>query len=232
MGKRWRWAGLAVAPLLLPPALYLGAALVLERVPVNAGFRPAPEGVLVGVIDNGVHADLILPVQAAGIDWRRSFPLAGFPRLGWDESALRYITVGWGQREFYLETPTWADVRPGTALRALLGIGGTVLHVAYWPPLKESPRIVWTILSPEAYRRLADYVAASLARDGEGGAIQIAGEGYAHNDAFFAARGDYGPILTCNEWASRALAHAGVRTGLWTPFPAAVLDHLRQVPDG
>jgi uncharacterized protein (TIGR02117 family) len=232
MRKAWRWALAVAAGLLGSVVLYLAAALLLSRLPLNADFHPAPEGVLIGVIDNGVHADLLLPIQAAGVDWRDRFRLAAFPRLGWAPSELRFVSVGWGQREFYLATPSWAELRPAVAARALLGLGGTVLHVAYWPALKDSSRIVWTVIPVEAYRRLAAYVAGSLALDGEGRTQLVNGAGYGQNDAFFAATGRYGPILTCNEWLSRGLAAAGVRTGLWTPFPGAILEHLRAVPAG
>ncbi len=39
--------------------LYLAAALVLSRIPVNADFRPAHRGVRIGVIDNGVHTKML-----------------------------------------------------------------------------------------------------------------------------------------------------------------------------
>ena len=225
--RRWL-AGVAIG-LASPFVLYAAAALVLSRVPVNADFRSAPQGVLIGVIDGGVHADLILPVNSSGVDWRRTFRLSAFPRLAWDEEVLHFITLGWGHREFYLRTPTWADVEVGVMARSLLGIGGTVVHVAYWPPLTDSDNIAWVVIPVEAYRTLAAHVAGSLARDGEGRAVWIEGAAYRENDAFFTANGDYGPILTCNEWASRALSKAGVRTGLWTPFPGAILDHLRAI---
>jgi uncharacterized protein (TIGR02117 family) len=229
--RSWRgWTLVLASAMAAAPALYLAVALVLERVPLNGGFRAAGEGVPIGVYSNGVHAELLLPVRAAGIDWRDTFRLDAFPRLDANAAPPDVISVGWGHREFYLETPTWADVRPLTALKAVLGLGGSLLHVAYWPPLAEDDASAWTVVPVATYRRLAAYVNASLARDSKGRPRWIEGAAYTDNDAFFAAVGDYGPILTCNEWVGRALAAAGVRTGLWTPFPGAILDHLRAVP--
>ena len=50
MRKLRRWAGGLVLALVLPPVLYLAAALVLSRIPVNADFRSAYRGVRIGVI--------------------------------------------------------------------------------------------------------------------------------------------------------------------------------------
>ena len=229
--RGWRgWTLAIVAALAAPPALYLAAALILERVPVNGDFRAAAEGVPIGVYSNGVHAELLLPVSAAGLDWRETFRLDAFPRLDAAVAPPAVLGIGWGHRDFYLETPTWADVRPTTALKAVLGLGGSLVHVAYWPPLAEDDASAWIVVPVATYRRLAAYVGANLARDAAGQPRWIEGAAYGDNDAFFAAVGDYGPILTCNEWVGRGLAEAGVRTGLWTPFPGAILDHLRAVP--
>jgi uncharacterized protein (TIGR02117 family) len=225
-----RWAAVLAGLLASLAGLYLAAALVLARVPVNGEFRPAAGGVQVGVVSNGVHADLLLPVNAGGVDWRERFPLAAFPGLSPAADAPAYVSIGWGHRQFYLETPHWTDVRPLTALRALLGVGGSLLHVSYWPPVAAGENVAWTWVPIAAYRELATYVEASLAPDDAGRARPIVGEAYRENDAFFEGKGAYGPLLTCNEWTGRALARAGIRTGVWTPFPAAVLDHLRALP--
>ncbi len=227
MRKLRRWAGGLILALVLPPVLYLAAALVLSRIPVNTDFRPAHRGVRIGVIDNGVHTDLILPVRAGAVDWRRRFPLAAFPGLDAAAPGPRYLSLGWGHREFYLTTPTWADIRAVTAAKALLGIGGSVLHVSYWPGALRGDNVVWVRVSKPAYAQLVAYVEASLKRDAVGRTIAVAGVSYRRNDDFFEAEGRFGPFSTCNEWSRRALAAAGVQTGLWTPFSGAILAHLR-----
>ncbi|MDP6707300.1 MAG: TIGR02117 family protein [Alphaproteobacteria bacterium] len=224
-----RWLGWLALALGLPPVLYVAAALVLSRIPVNADFVPVEIGVQIGVIDNGAHTDLILPVDAAGIDWRRRFPPTAFPGLRNASWASRYLSIGWGHREFYLTTPTWAETRPWTALKAILGLGGTVLRVSYWPSRPGGRGVVWVGISEAAYLRLAAYVEGSLTRDGAGRAIAVMGAGYRSNDAFFLAEGRFGPFNTCNEWSRQALAQAGVRTALWSPLPGPLLEQLRDI---
>src|SRR5215213_7018326 len=68
--RRWgwrRWALLAVAAI---PALYLLAALFGSLIPVNRGWVEPDQGVTVYLADNGVHADIIMPAVAQGLDWR------------------------------------------------------------------------------------------------------------------------------------------------------------------
>ena len=71
--------------------------------------------------------------------------------------------------------------------------------------------------SPPASIRLAAFVRDTL---GTGGKVA---NGYGPDDVFYDARGTYSAIGTCNEWTGRALRHAGVRVGAWTPFPATVM---------
>ena len=45
--------------------------------------------------------------------------------------ALEWIAFGWGDREFYIHTRTWRELRPGAAASALLGLGPAAMHVEY-----------------------------------------------------------------------------------------------------
>lgn len=204
--------------------LYFAAALVLGLIPLNQAYRPAEMGIDLFIRTNGVHADLIVPVSAAGIDWTTTL------RLGAIRSAKapdEYLAIGWGDRGFYLETPRWSDLRFTTALSALTGLDATVLHVE----VLDAEPVVGARgrhfrVTPENYRRLADFVAASFAVDGRGSTIIVPQAHYGDRDAFFEARGRYSLFVTCNEWTRRALAEAGVRVPVWAPFDRALLFQL------
>lgn len=202
----------AAATLALLLLGYGAAGLVGGAVPVNAGWRPPPQGVTIWVESNGIHTGLLVPKVAAGIDWRPWAPAGHLrdPRYG----GYGYLAIGWGERDFYLGTPRWADLRPGTVLAAALGSGRTLLHVEHLPaPGPDARRIV---LRPEEYRRLVRFIAASRAGGGR------RWRGYGPNDVFYDARGRYDALRTCNSWTGEALAAAGVRVGRWTPFPVTV----------
>ncbi|MDQ3077985.1 MAG: DUF2459 domain-containing protein, partial [Pseudomonadota bacterium] len=113
--------------LLAIPALYLLAALIGGVASVNRDWREPDTGVTIYLADNGVHADLILPAVAGGLDWRPLLPATDFAAVPADAN---WIAFGAGERRVYLDTPTWADITPRTIWAALTG-GERVMHVEW-----------------------------------------------------------------------------------------------------
>lgn len=222
MRRRWVHALLAFAA---APASYLLLAVVLGAWPVNRGFVEATNGVAIYVRTNGVHAEIVVPTRAAGVDWSIDHPPRHFRRL---DAPLAWIAFGWGDRDFYLTTPTWRELRVRTALVALSGLGQGAMHVEYVdrPEAYASQRVR---ISPAQYRRLVEYLRASFRRDTQGRPIRIDAPGYFDTDAFYEAIPVYTFWYTCNEWVRRGLAEAGVRTAAWAPFDIAIFLQLRAV---
>ena len=220
VGRTARWL---IAGLFLTFAGYGAAGMVGGAIPTNSGWTPPDAGVRIYVESNGIHTGLVLPVTAEGVDWRdllRPEDLRD-PRY----ATYSHVSIGWGERTFYLETPTWADVRPKTVAAAAIGSDRTVMHVDHVPPPRvgadSEGDVRAIILRPEEYRRLADFIRASFRSEGsQRPAHQY---GYADYDSFYDANGHYNAITTCNSWTGNALRHAGVRVGAWTPFPVTVL---------
>lgn len=199
------------------------AGLVGGAFAINRGWAPPEAGVRVWVEDNGIHTSIIVPVAAEGVDWRdlvRPEDLRD-PRF----AGHSHLSIGWGDRAFYIGTPTWGELSPKTVLRAAVGSEDTVLHVGHLAEPVEEASVRSVLLRPEEYRRLADFIRASFAvgPDGRAGSVP----GYGRSDAFYAAHGRYNAIRTCNSWTGEALRHAGVRMGAWTPFSATVMPWLR-----
>jgi uncharacterized protein (TIGR02117 family) len=215
-----RWAGTG---LLLLFAGYGAAGMAGGAIPSNAGWRPPESGVRIYVESNGIHTGLVLPMSAEGVDWRDLLRPEDVrdPRY----AAYSHVSIGWGERTFYLETPTWGDVRLKTVTAAAVGSDRTVMHVDHVPEphigAGSEGDLRAITLRPEEYRRLADFVHKSFKK--EGGERPVHQYGYAVYDSFYDARGHYSAIATCNAWTGDALRHAGVRVGAWTPFPVTVL---------
>jgi len=219
MGRRNVRVGRAVARgigwLLAVPAAYVAAGLAGGAVPVNRDWRAPARGVTIWIESNGVHTGIVVPKVAAGVDWRgiaRPEHLAD-PRYGGHD----HLSFGWGERTFYLETPSWWDVRPRTVLAAAFGSDRTLMHVDHVPRPRTEPAVRPLVLTPDQYRRLAAHIRASFA-PGAGHR-----SGYGPYDAFYEARGRYSAVRTCNSWTGAALRAAGVHMGWWTPFPATVM---------
>lgn len=204
---------------LLALYLYACAGLVGGALPTPSVPRP-PEGVTIWVENNGVHTGLVLPLVAAGVDWR---PIVRPEHLRDPRLASRWLAIGWGDRDFFLGTPTWADVDPGTVLAAAVGSSATLVHLEHIRRPGTGPDVRAVVLRPEEYRRLAAFVRASI--DTRGGRLRWR-HGYSRFDTFYAGTGRYSAVMTCNEWTGEALRRAGVRMGRWTPFPATVMAWL------
>lgn len=184
-------------------------------IPRNAQWREPREGIEIMVETNGVHTALVMPLVTPEKDWRADFP-ADDIRLS--ERPYTHVSVSWGEREVFLNTPTWWDLRPGTVLR-IAGVGGEgLLHIAHYVRPAPSDRARPLTLTREQYRRLVAEVERWVPR-GE----RVRYDGYAGYDVFYEAHGRYTTTNTCNQWTSNTLAKAGVRTGWWTPFAGGVM---------
>lgn len=192
---------------------YLAAALIGSSIAANADWRPPASGVRIFVADNGVHTDLVLPARDFA-DLVRPAHFAD-PR----RAAQPMLMFGWGDRDFYLNTPSWWQMNPLRAVRALAGMGPTVVHVSAIPEPRPGAKIRTLLLRPEEYARLLAHVRGTFA---PGAPVH----GYGGHDAFYAAHGGYSAFRTCNEWSAGGLRAAGVRMGAWTPFAFGVMQWL------
>lgn len=205
------------------PLLYFLAALLGSLIPANPAWREAERGITIFVRTNGVHTWLMVPNVAGGVDWR---PLAPARHIKDPRYAGNYIAIGYGNRDFYLNTPTWGDLSPRVALAAAFGRGPSLVHVEHErdPAPNEYQRPI--VLRDDEYRKLAAHVRQSIAIDSFGRSIPLLGRGYGPADVFYRGRGRYDAHRTCNEWTGEALRAAGVRTGIWTPLSQSIMLRL------
>lgn len=215
----WRKTLWIAAVPLLALYLYVCAGLVGGALPAPSAPRPRG-GVTIWVENNGVHTGLVLPLVASGVDWR---PIARPEHLRDPRLASRWLAIGWGDRDFFLGTPTWADVDAGTVVAAAIGSSHTLVHLEHIRRPRTGPDVRAVMLRPDEYRRLAAFVRSSI--DTRGARLRWR-HGYGNFDAFYAGTGRYSARVTCNEWTGEALRRAGVRMGRWTPFPATVMAWL------
>ena len=207
----------------------------------GAGELPCPL-ITIAVLSNGAHTDFLLPAMlplpreealaavaaetAGPLFWSDIFPVP--PELKGYGASL-YVYIGWGERDFYLNTPTWADIKPGLLVRAAVG-GPAALHVEYGPAPDLAglePDYAILRLTRAEYAALARFILSYTPRDPDGGALRIDAPGYGPYDAFYEAGGSFSMFNTCNTWAARGLAVAGQAVPRWTNLAWFVLYHLR-----
>ncbi|PSJ40390.1 TIGR02117 family protein [Sphingomonas deserti] len=206
------------------PFLYFLAALVLGAIPANRGWQEPKDGITIFLRTNGVHTWIVVPKVTPEMDWRPYAPGAHLKDPRW--GAADHVALGYGNRTFYLETPTWGDLTMKNALLAMFGRGRSLMHAdhIHHPRPEEWQRPLR--IRHEEYRRLAAHIAKSFQRDAQSHTIPVLGRGYTSSDMFYEAVGHYNAFYTCNSWTGEALRAAGIRTGAWTPLSQSIMWRL------
>src|SRR3546814_10757460 len=169
----------------------------------------------------------MVPTVTAEMDWR---PLAPASHIKEPRLAGTYLAFGFGNRDFYLTTPTWADLTFKTAFAAAIGGGPSLIHVDHETDPVEDEYTRRMVVTPEQYRRLARYIRESFQLDEAGRSMPLIGRGYGWSDVFYASRRAYNFVRTCNEWTGEALRTAGIRAGVWTPLAQSIMWRLEAAP--
>lgn len=152
---------------------------------------------VIGVLIAGWHTGLILPIAEVG-------PLR--PLLE-NDPHLRYLSVGWGSRRFYMA----AHPSSGDALAALFRSSSAILVQGVSLPnglSARGARIHWVCADREELLRANRYIEASLSRR-DGKPIDL-GPGPVAASRFYASSGHYSMLTTCNTWTVGALQYAGL----------------------
>lgn len=188
----------------------------------NPEWTEPADGIEIMVGDNGVHTELVLPLVTPEKDWRATFPAVDVPA---STAPYTHIAISWGEREVFLNTPTWSDLTLSTAIGALAG-GEALIHVAHYIRPAPGPDNRPLRLTRGQYAKLVARIEAALVPNHR----HTRHRGYAEYDVFYAARGEYRWDNTCNQWTSDTLATSGVRTGRWTPFAGGVMKWVAKPP--
>ncbi len=169
------------------------------------------------ITTNGVHLDIILPVE--NIDPLFSEKLEILPNT-------KYVAFGWGDKQFYINTPEWKDLTFKTAFNALFLKSETAMHVTFYRNSYSTWRKLQ--LCSSQIDTLNIYIENSFQKDEKGSLQKIAVPGYYKTDTFYEANGSFSFFKTCNIWVNKALKETGVETSVWSPFDLGVLWHLRE----
>lgn len=213
-----RGIGRAASALCLALLAYVLAGIGGSLIPGNADWQEPDTGITIYVHDNGVHTGLVLPRSNLIANWS---DLVRPEQLTDPRYASDHLLFGWGDRTFYLETPTWGDLRPSTAFAALFGSEKSLVHVDHIATPQTANDLRAIRVTPDQYRQIASTIRAQFALDDAARSQPVTGYGRA--DVFYEAHGRYNAFKTCNEWVGSILRGAGVRVGVWTPFNFGVM---------
>jgi uncharacterized protein (TIGR02117 family) len=204
--------------------LYILAAFTLAYIPYNVHAVPCNEDCReIYILSNGVHTDLVLPLRNDMKDWS-AFVNPVNTRSG--DTAVRWVAFGWGDKGFYLETPTWADLKVSTAFKALFYLGTSAMHVTFYKKLEEGEHCKRIKVNRQNYARLVTYIQKSFALEQQK-PVLLPGKYYADGDSFYDAKGTYNLFFTCNTWANNGLKAASLRASWWTPFDQGIFQQYK-----
>ena len=198
---------------------YLLSAFCLSRITINKELNSSSD-VAIYIKTNGVHTDLVVPVKNKQIDWSSQVK---FSNTLLKDTTMQLLALGWGDKGFYLETPTWADLKFKVAFKAAFGLSAPAIHATFYRSLKESESCKKIMISQEQYSRLSNYILNSFQKDSTGHVKYIhTNANYNNTDAFYEANGSFNIFHTCNTWANKGLKISGQKCCLWTPFDKAI----------
>ncbi|SHL84156.1 conserved hypothetical protein [Chryseobacterium polytrichastri] len=205
--------------------LYGLMAYLLPFIEISAKDDGEKKEIPIYIYTNGVHTDIVMPVKNDMQDWSKKIPFANTKSKKTD---YNYIGVGWGDKGFYLDTPTWADLKFSTAFKAAFWLGESAMHCTYYKTMTEADDCKIIMISRSQYKKLVQFVNDKFDKDQNGNFILIPTNAvYSDNDAFYDAQGKYSFLYTCNTWSNNALKAAGQKAAFWTPTDAGIFQHYK-----
>lgn len=203
--------------------IYLLCGYLIPFIEVPAEKTAEKKEIPIYLFTNGVHTDLVMPVKSEVYDWSKMIP---FDNTLSKRTDFEYIAVGWGDKGFYLNTPTWADLKFSTAFKAAFWLSESAMHATYYDSMKEGKDCVKILITKKQYQDLIRFVNDKFDRDAAGKIIFIKTNAvYGKNDAFYDAKGRYSFLDTCNTWTNEGLKESGQKAALWTPTDFGIFQH-------
>jgi uncharacterized protein (TIGR02117 family) len=200
--------------------LYLSIGFVLSRISTSKELSK-DQSVEIFIHSNGVHTDIVMPYIHPLKNWKKIFP--GTLTRG-KSADFKWLAVGWGDKGFYLETPTWGDLTVKTAFKAAFGLSSTAIHATLHPKMEEGAASKSIRLSRKQYLKLIKYVESHILKDQKGNSIFIPTKSvYGDTDAFYESNGKYSMFHTCNTWVNGALKASSQKACWWTWNSSSIL---------
>lgn len=197
--------------------VFYGLSIIPAKV-IPENSQQSEDEIVVYLSTNGVHTDFVVPFVHEVMDWRTKVELPA--------TRAQWIAFGWGDKGFYINTPSWSDLRLSTALSALSGVGESAMHVTAYTHFVEDENTVELRLSKSEYQALVHYIDVSFKKEGET-YQRIEVEGYRQSDAFYEAKGSYSLFYTCNTWVNQGLKQMNQKAALWALHDQGIFRHYK-----
>lgn len=205
--------------------IYVILALVIPLIEVAKTTTNDVANIPIYIFTNGDHTDLVVPVKSEQIDWSLKIP---YKDTRSKKGNFKYVGIGWGDKGFYLDTPTWSQLKFSTAFYAAFWLGESAMHCTYYNEMKEGKDCKKIVLTKNQYGDLIKFIDIKFDKNQYGNNILISTNAvYGDNDSFYEAKGSYSFLYTCNTWTNNGLKAAGQKAALWTPSDFGIFGHYK-----
>lgn len=202
---------------LIIPIAYLIGSLILTEITVEKIDNSTISDKEIFLNTNGVHLDVIL--SKSDIDEKL---LKGL-KISESEN---YLSFGWGDEDFYINTPTWNDLTFSIAFQAMFMKSPTLMHLTRYK--KKQNEWVVVEINEKELKKMNEYILRTFKKDEKGNKILLVNKGYSINDDFYKAEGSYSCFKTCNSWINSGFKESGLKSCYWTPFDFGLMKKYKQ----
>ena len=203
--------------------LYGLIVFITSIIPVNNNKSLDTHNTIpVYILSNGVHTDIVVPLNNSIKNWSTSI---SYLHTKAQDSTRQLLAFGWGDKGFYLDTPTWADLKASTAIKAVTGMSSSAMHITFYKELEENENCKKIFITDKDYQLLIAYIEDSFVVDTEQKTQRIGTHSYGKYDVFYEAKGSYSLFYTCNTWANQALKSGNQKAALWTVLDKGIFYH-------
>ena len=186
---------------------YTVLAYLFMLFPSNGSTTDKPKEQKIYILYDSMHTDIVLNLESSKIDWNRLLPEVVQGRK------KGYLGFGWGDKETYLNTPTWDDLKYSTALKALFLNTPSLLHVGYYRDIHRYQEVKEVALTQKQFEALEQGLKREFSKK-----PHYEAKGFGRDDAFYSSNRVYNAIKTCNSWSGDRLREANISMSYWTPF--------------
>lgn len=204
--------------------LYILCAILLPYIEVSEDKTNDPKDYTIYILTNGVHTDLVLPIKNDVYDWT-TFVSPNDTKS--KDQNFNYLAVGWGDKGFYLDTPTWADLKASTAFKAAFWLSDSAMHCTFYKDMKEGDDCKKISLTKKQYTDLLSFIKSKFDVQADRPKLIVTDAVYGTNDAFYDAVGSYSFLNTCNTWSNDALKASGQKAAFWTATDKGIFQHYK-----
>ena len=197
--------------LLTPIIFYISTAFLLSFFP-HQNKSPLSEEKIYILYDN-VHSDILFNLESISEEWIKNLPIIKNKKRG-------YIAFGWGDKETYLNTPTWNDIKISTSLKALFINTPSLMHITYYNNIDYFRGVKSINISQKQNKKIKKSIFKSF------NFKEKIYNGYGYNDLFYTSPYKYNFIYTCNTWTGEILRNSNIKMSYWTPFSKNIINSL------